>query len=494
MAAVLGLWLALNLATLERSPTVWCDEVMFAEPAVRCLAGQGFTATSWPAPAGTPALLNGPLYSLLLVPWLWLWGVGPVAARSLGLLLAGLSAVLLWRLARVTGAVRSARWRLVGVGVLLCGFGVTWGYRSGRYDPLGLLLLVVLAGTLVRLPHAAPPSRLRQCDAGSLGLAALLPFAGLHLLPYAGLLGLAAVATCGKTAWRRLAVPAIGLALGLGLLAVLHRSAGTWTLATAFVAAERGLGLTPRLAQIPRALCADPSLLPLVAFLLGGALVRGAAGADARAADSAPATVRAGRSWTADPVLVVTLTALLVPAWMVAAGKYTPYYGWMAFVPALGGVLHVLDRAAGPAAIRAGRRGLRTGIGVLALGAAAAIGLPLRLALCTLEWRQRDYAPVVRFVESHLRADEAVLTSSETYYAVARHCHETVLPAALGFCHAGIPAHVSALVGGDELAETFGPLGQLGWVPVASCEPPAYSLPVRLGYARWYAVTVWRRR
>jgi hypothetical protein len=96
-------WFVVNLITLERSPTVWRDEVMFTEPAVRFLQGHGFTATSWEASPQLPAVFNGPLYSLLLIPWLKLWGIGPVATRSLGLGLGGLACFWLWRLCRRRG-------------------------------------------------------------------------------------------------------------------------------------------------------------------------------------------------------------------------------------------------------------------------------------------------------------------------------------------------------------------------------------------------------
>ncbi len=491
LGVILALWLVVNLATLERSPTVWGDEVMFAEPAVRCLAGQGFTATSWPAPAGAPAVLNGPLYSLLLVPWLWLWGVGPIAARSLGLLLTGLSALLLWRLAYRSGVVRAAPWRLAGISAFLCAAGVTWGYRSGRYDSLGLLLMVALVASLApdgQRVHGPTPVARRALSAAV--VAGVLPFAGLYLVPCALFFGVAAAVLGEGSTRRRLAAPASGLVLGVVLLGSMHVCLGTWELAVAFVRAQRGPGLLARLGQIPASYAADPSLLPILALLLYLSLHRRLMGPGGTAPASASGWFSTAGRILRNPLVAGLLVALSVPACMVVAGKYAPYYGWMGLVPALGAALQALE----PGAPLASRRGLAVGVGALALVLAAGAGLPLRLAACALEWRQRDYAPVECLVQTHLRPDDIVLTSPETYYPVARRCREAMLPWSALFSGTGIPASVTALIGGDELREAFGDPGDQGWRPVASYAAPAYSLPVQLGRTRWYALTVWRRR
>ena len=41
-----GIFLAVNLVTSDRSPVVWTDEVMFADPAVNATLGRGFTTTA----------------------------------------------------------------------------------------------------------------------------------------------------------------------------------------------------------------------------------------------------------------------------------------------------------------------------------------------------------------------------------------------------------------------------------------------------------------
>jgi len=538
LAVLLATWFAVNLATLERSPAVWRDEVMFAEPAVRFLQGHGFTVTSWPAPAGTPAVFNGPLYSLLLVPWLAAWGIGPVAARSLGLVLAAASAVLLWRLALGLGVVRSGLWRLVGVVVLLCGSGVAWGYRSGRYDPLGVLLLTVLVWTVGRgaqrrcvsasvgsasvgsASDCGPPTTdygLPTTDHGlptfgwhravSFLMAAAIPFAGLYLIPYMVLLGLGVVAVRGRSFAPRLVLPALGLGAGLGFLGALHWHLGTWAATAGFIASQRA-PLSERMGSLLSGLWADPSLLPLL-----GALV---------CLLPACRRIRPLR-W---PVLLGLAAGVVIPGWMTLAGRYPPYYAWMAFVPVLAAVLRAVEsRVSGPESPRRPSTSLRVPesapptrpgpavpggaaggapplpeafclpwLVVTALALSAAVGLPLRLAASVLEWRQRDYAPVQRLVASCLRPEDVVLTSWEAYYAVTCRCRETLLPAGGLWPTGKPPERVTALVAGSDLVEEGGPPDEQVWTRVASYHSPTYSLPVRLGDTRWYEVSVWRRR
>jgi hypothetical protein len=45
--ALCGAVLAFNLATAERFPVPWVDEIMFADPAVNLLLGNGFTSSAW---------------------------------------------------------------------------------------------------------------------------------------------------------------------------------------------------------------------------------------------------------------------------------------------------------------------------------------------------------------------------------------------------------------------------------------------------------------
>ena len=175
-------FLAANLGTSSRSPVIWQDEVMFTDPAANLYFGQGFTTSAWFQSRDTLFAGNSPLYSLCLYPWIRVFGFDVVSVRGLnyGLILA-VAAVCLLALDRL-GLVRSTVPRLVFALLVLCGDGVTYSYRSGRYDCLGMLLVSGLFLTLT----------LRPCGAEwpACSLLAACPWAGLQLLPYLALLGL----------------------------------------------------------------------------------------------------------------------------------------------------------------------------------------------------------------------------------------------------------------------------------------------------------------
>ena len=78
---------------------------------------------------------------MLLYPWISLFGVHATAIRSLNyVLILGVISVL-WLGLRKLDLVRTARARLLFAALVLCGNGVTFCYRSGRYDCLGMLII-----------------------------------------------------------------------------------------------------------------------------------------------------------------------------------------------------------------------------------------------------------------------------------------------------------------------------------------------------------------
>ncbi len=201
------IFLGVNLVTGSRSPTVWTDEVAYADPAINWVQNGTFTSTAWEVQRSDEHWAgNVPLYQWLLSGWLMAFGISITAVRALGYVLAFLAVVLLW------GALRRARWiesptvRLLVVVALLSGYGITYGYRAGRPDMLGFMLL---SGGAVAWTLGQPWARY-----GALALiGALLPLAGLQFIPFAALLiGVGMIAAPGAFA-------RIGGALGLGALA-----------------------------------------------------------------------------------------------------------------------------------------------------------------------------------------------------------------------------------------------------------------------------------
>lgn len=484
LAVLLGLWFAVNLATLERAPTVWSDEVMFADPAIHWVQGRGLTSTAWPQPPGAPAVLNGPLYTLLLCGWLKGWtlaGAGPGVGvvRGLNLVLAAVAAVWLWCLARRRGVVASPWLRLGGVAVLLCANGVSAAYRSGRYDMVGLLLVVALGSSVERGRGS------RVSLAALLGV--LVPFAGLYLVPYCLLLAAGAV-LCGGREWLRRVVPAlVGLAAGGVALVGMHLWLGTFPHFLAFTRKQSETPIALKLCEIPANLGRDLSVLPLLGFL-GVCLV-----VHLRRRDVLLACL--GRR--VPLALLGLLAGTVVPVSMTLAGKYPRFYSWMAFVPVLAAVLCSLERACCTPDHRASRRVWRAGwlawLGVAALGAAMAVGLPLRTLVCVREWAERDYTAVSEFVQAQLRPGDRVLLGYSAYYPVTQTADTWYLSEILDYTPQADLDAITCIVEGPEYAGWM--VARLGgeWQKTAEhrVEPPAGR--ARLGRALLYHLTVYRR-
>ena len=217
---MLLVFLLLNLVTGSRSPSVWMDEVMYADPAINWLRGDGFTSTAWSVQHGTEFWAsNVPLHAVLLRGWLALTGVSALAVRSLNYLLFAAACYLLWDVTRRHALIVTRSLRLAFLATLLLGFGVSASYRSGRYDGVGILLSAGIAAIA-----------LRSLSLGAAALlfvsAALLPWAGVQLLPYWFALGLIAWLVSGRAAGRRLLVIAAGIMCGAAALVLFYQSRG----------------------------------------------------------------------------------------------------------------------------------------------------------------------------------------------------------------------------------------------------------------------------
>ena len=125
---------------------------------------------------------------------------------------------------------------LAFVATLLLGFGVSTSYRSGRYDSVGMLLSAAVVAAALR---PAGPGTNAAVFVG----AALLPWAGLQLLPYWFCLGAIAWLVAGRAALPRLVMIASALVAGAAGLAAFYQSHGVLD---AFLGAPRTYGGTLR--------------------------------------------------------------------------------------------------------------------------------------------------------------------------------------------------------------------------------------------------------
>ncbi len=223
VVTLLFLFLVLNLLTGSRSPTVWTDEVAYADPAVNVVQDDAFTSTAWEVQHSDEHWAgNVPSYQWLLSGWLTLFGIGIMPVRSLGYVLAVAAGALLWSALRRAGWVKSPVVRLLLVVTVLSGYGVTYGYRAGRPDMLGFLLLsaALWAWTLPR-PAA------RYVALALIGV--LIPIAGLQVIPFAVLLvGVGLFAAPGAFLRIGATIGGGGL-IGGGALVAYYRYHDVWT-------------------------------------------------------------------------------------------------------------------------------------------------------------------------------------------------------------------------------------------------------------------------
>ena len=290
--------------------------------------------------------------------------------------------------------------RLVFALLVLCADGVTYSYRSGRYDCLGML---IVAGMFCALgvPGAMKPWRMALFL-----LAALVPLAGLQLIPYLGFMALFTLLVRGRSALPDLLAAACGGLAGLVTFWMLLQENGVWPefLKSVSILGGARRSIAARLANAIHAPFSEPSSIVLLA-LLGLCLAAAWKRADARLRTLAGSGLIVG---------------ILVPCLMAFAGKYMRYYSWMAFIPMAACV------AAQFQTVRTIPI-LRSAVPSLVL-LACAVGLPARLAITCLEWDLRAPEPVDQLVAENIRRTDWVYSEFEAYYPAKKAAEVLFLP------------------------------------------------------------------
>lgn len=211
-----GLWLAIGIAVAVR----WLAIVAIGQPLqsdglayftmARTLAETGIITDSF----GQHAFYS-PGYSLLLTPFFRVFGAGTPVAYAVNLVLAGVSAALVWRLVRALGGSRGAG-MLGALGYALW-FPAIWNATDVARENLSTPLMLGFALVCVRIAK---------------GRADWRTAAGAGALYGAGLLaGTSVVLT--------------GAAFAVALAIALHRTPGAGMKRLAVFAVAAGLVLTP---------------------------------------------------------------------------------------------------------------------------------------------------------------------------------------------------------------------------------------------------------
>jgi hypothetical protein len=397
---VLAAFTIANLLTATRSPTVWRDEVLYADPGINLATGRGFTSTAWQfQPSNEIFISNLPGHSLVLAGWIKFFGISVLSVRTLDLTLAAVSVGLLYAaIVRLTSQ-RNALYAALFAAAMMGGYGIAFSYRSARPDMVGIVV-----GAAILLCGIGPNALFRY--AAMIALGALLPLCGLQLVPYFCAIALGALIASHRQSLPKVLAIAVGIGLGLAGWVAFLFSHGLWN---RFVSAvngqsKAGRGISERLRPVFQGMTVDVSSHLVLAGLVIVAAWQW----------------RRGRLTRRSPAFLGLLSAVLIPLVVGFAGNFPIYYSWMKFVPMtfflVLALLEEVRESGFPRWMRV------TALGCLAL---SAIFLPLRVAVTLRQWEMRSYAPVEELIRRTARPEDVAFCSIEAYYPVKKLTDET---------------------------------------------------------------------
>lgn len=384
MAAV-SLWLLFNLLTLTRSPTVYEDEVGYADPAVNLLLKSAFTSTAWYSQHSDEFWAgNVPGYQFILYLWMRLFGFDIYSVRLLAHFIFFVAAVLLTHAAGRTGLFRFQEQRVILFTGLLFGGAFVITYKSIRPDVFGVIFLACLTYAYNM------KGKLKQISVSLIGF--FLPWFGLQYLPYFAFI--VTIVCVAKRDFKTILSIGVGGVAGLMSLAYLYHFCG--------VLDDFFHSILPHIAKPTKSaydffeyFIGDPGSVILVVFSAFGMIFL-----KNRCSDQ---TLRLQ--------IGTILSFVLVPVLMRAVGVYPRYYYWMSAILVLFLYAYIY-----PFFISSFQK-LLTRIYLLIFLIYIASGLPLRAALVAFEWEMRDYQGVVDLVKEHLNAGDYVKVHFQAYYA-----------------------------------------------------------------------------
>lgn len=448
----------LNVFTIRLFPLVWQDEVMFTEPAANFARHGYLFSRAWFFDRDTDVWAgNAPLYTILLAPWMKIFGFTPESARSFGLLLGSLG-IAAWSAAMIrVGVLRSIAALVMLLSALFFDYGVALNLRSGRYDGLGILVFGLMALTLT-----APRSRAKLLALVTLG--ALVVPSGLHLVIPLVVGSFSAVVVSGRRWLSSVIAVGVGCFIGCSIFAL-----ALWNLG----ALEHFMYSANKLSKfsgggIPK----DPSLL-----LIGIAAILNLCSA-----------IRLKER--NEVIYVFAIYVILSACALLALKRFPTYYSWIIVLPLVPMALFEIERRAKP---------IQVCVRLLILGSTA-LGLPLQVG-AAMSGEGRDFNDVNRFVAKYVHTNDVALVSPVGWYAtwpVAAKTYTTEYDAEHKFMTVAEKESISVLVIENNLFPLW--RSQLGgnWRKVGDLSDPPKKIPFvseRFGSKLlWrYDIAVYRR-
>lgn len=397
-------FLIVGIVASSKWPIVWRDEVQLLDPAANLFFNRGFTSAAWYVQTQDEFWAgNAPLFSFLLYLWMRLLGFGLVEVRSLNYFLIVGSVIIIWLAVQRFQLIKRSLNRIVLVVILLCGSGITFNFRSVRYDCLCILLV-----SLLFLSSSVHSSRVRYPLLVFISF--FVPFSGIQLIPYIPILG-GTIFLFYRPFWKNFIAILIGMTLGVTGLLLFYQLHGVLPdfiasfQVNASTAATRFSGVK-----------ADPSfrILFVTACIL--------------------AVYRA--LFSTQKVSYVLLfgisLSLGVPTIMFLLSKYPIYYSWMAFIPLSICICTEIDAISLSEFPLKQKRWLLF-LTSLMLLTACLRGLPDQLLGIVNEWEARNYSVVESFVEKNVPANSWVYSDYVSYYAAKQTTSTVILPTYLQY-------------------------------------------------------------
>ena len=414
-------FVSVNLATLSNLAP-WIDEVMMLDTSYNMAFHGRWETTAWYRVVGEyPFSTYPPLYQMTAAVWMWLFGGNMMVVRSLNLLIAFVLGGICLRLLERHGAEMTL-WTTALFTVLFWGTSeMAWMYRNGRPDMLGAL---VASLTVLAIDHYL---RTRSLPARMTVIAssALLFCSGIQAAVYLCAIWLfcfIVMKSRRKAVVTSLPLLLAGFLLGLilvSLFMLLHDRSEAFVCSLVQYSATlsdmalvvlpwlgelSGFDISPytqKLSEVTtdRSLAARlVSITEYRSFLILSAITLAAYAASSR---------HHLRRLFCNEGFLFLLCALSVPFLMNLAGRFAPYYRWMAYLPLLFAVVSMAGRS-------------RLWCALYGLVAVIMSVFGIQSMLADGDW---NYGQIRSFVQrQHFRPSDAVVCPFALFYEIKPVC------------------------------------------------------------------------
>jgi len=416
---IISLVLLINCLVATRTPTVFVDEPQYCDPAANLYLGSGFTSTLSGQGRDEFFCAIVPLYPGILYCSFKIFGFGFFQARVVNTLLAGAGGFLIWAALRRTNLIKRPANRLFCLALVLSGSVTTLTFRTIRADTTMFLVcsMVFFACSL--------PAGWRGRYV-LIGLAsALLPAAGVPMIPYVGTALLINLAVYGFANLRLLVSVATGLLAGAAALALFY---GHFSVLHTFLgivlsfsgAGAMGQGGTSFFQTKVFGTPYDPESLFTSFFGNPFEFLDQKTLFDYSAALLfLLVVVFSIKSWRTMPdrqrrfIVSIVFMTLAIPPVMHLAGHYRSFYRWMTYIPLTIAVPRLLEFQAEAGAAPWLRRMMIFGMCVSVF-----MGVPLRTLAIIPGWRARSTAPLESVAARIAKPTDVVVCEYKAYFAL----------------------------------------------------------------------------